>query len=83
MASAYPLPHGHASARRVLPGFIAQAGRCWQNVYDRNLQTTHCRGDPSWTGRWSSPKGDRWFSKSRSAPLEGLTGLQEFRWSRS
>ena len=41
------------------PGFMAQPGRCWRILYDRNLQATHCRETPSWTGRWFSPKGDR------------------------
>ena len=61
------------------PGFIAEAGRCWQNVYDRNLQATHCPEQPTATGRWFSPKGDRWFPVwACPEHLEGLTGLGEF-----
>jgi hypothetical protein len=61
------------------PGFIAEAGRCWQNVYDRNLQATHCPEAPTATGRWFSPKGDRWFPVwACPEHLEGLTGLREF-----
>jgi hypothetical protein len=41
--------------------FIAEVGRCWQNVYDRNMQATHCPEPPSWTGRWRSPRGDQWW----------------------
>ena len=43
------------------PGFIVDVGRCWRMVYDRNLQSDHCYEAPSWTGRWFSPKGDRWW----------------------
>ena len=61
------------------PGFIVQPGRCWQNVYDRNLQATHCREEPGWTGRWFSPKGDRWWQVwACPGHLEGLTGLRLF-----
>ena len=45
----------------VCPGFIAEAGRCWRMVYDHNGQATHCAEASAWTGRWRSPKGDRWF----------------------
>jgi hypothetical protein len=46
-------------------------------LYDHNLQATHCREAPSWTGRWFSPRGDRWF-RVWACPehLEGLTGLR-------
>jgi hypothetical protein len=43
------------------PGFIAERGRCWQMVYSRQMQATHCHETPSWTGRWFSPKGDHWW----------------------
>jgi hypothetical protein len=43
------------------PGFIAEADRCWRRVYSRQLQATHCQEGPSWTRRWFSPSGDRWF----------------------
>jgi hypothetical protein len=48
-------------------------------VYSKQLQATHCAGVPTWTGRWFSPRGDRWF-RVWSCPdhLEGLTGLREF-----
>ena len=38
------------------PGFMAEPSRCWAMIYDRNLQATHCRDAPSWTGRWSHPR---------------------------
>ena len=48
-------------------------------VYDRNLQSDHCYEAPSWTGRWFSPKGDRWWRVwSCEAHTDGLTGLREF-----
>ena len=43
------------------PGFVAQVDRCWRMVYSNQLQATHCRAEPSWTGRWFSPQGDRWI----------------------
>ena len=45
----------------VSPGFMAKPGRCWRMVYSHQLQATHCTEVPSWTGRWFSPRGDRWF----------------------
>jgi hypothetical protein len=33
-------------------------------VYSQQLQATHCRQAPAWTGRWFSPRGDRWFRVS-------------------
>jgi hypothetical protein len=61
------------------PGFIAEPGRCWQMIYDHNFQATHCAETPTYTGRWFSPKGDRWW-RVWACPehLEGLTGLRQF-----
>ena len=61
------------------PGFMSAPGRCWRMLYDRNLQATHCCEAPSWTGRWFSPKGERWW-RVWACPdhLEGLTGLREY-----
>ncbi len=61
------------------PGFVAEPGRCWQMIYNRQLQATHCHESPSWTGRWFSPSGDRWF-RVWACPdhVEGLTGLRQF-----
>ena len=60
-------------------GFMAEPARCWRMVYGSQLQATHCRETPSWTGRWFSPRGDRWW-RVWSCPdhLDGLTGLREF-----
>jgi hypothetical protein len=61
------------------PGFIAQPGECWQMIYSKQMQATHCRETPSGTGRWFSPTGDRWW-RVWACPdhLVGLTGLREF-----
>ena len=61
------------------PGFIAEPGRCWQMVYSRQMQATHCRESPQGRGAGSSPKGDRWF-RVWACPdhLDGLTGLRQF-----
>jgi hypothetical protein len=40
------------------PGFFIEPTRCWAFVYDHNLQGTHCRETPAFTGRWLSPRGD-------------------------
>jgi hypothetical protein len=40
------------------PGFFIEPSRCWAFVYDHNLQSTHCRENRSFTGRWHSPKRD-------------------------
>jgi hypothetical protein len=67
------------TAGDVSPGFIAEAGRCWRMVYDHNFQATHCDERPAWTGRWRSPRGDRWFIVWACPDhREGLTGLREF-----
>jgi hypothetical protein len=61
----------------VSPGFIAEAGRCWRMVYDHNLQATRCAEPPAWTGRWRSPRGDRWFGVwACPEHREGSTGLR-------
>ena len=62
------------------PGFVAQAGECWALVNSKQLQATHCREEPTYTGRWYSPKDDgRWW-RVWSCPdhLDGLTGIREF-----
>jgi hypothetical protein len=48
-------------------------------VYDHNLQATHYQEVLSWTARWRSPRGDRWW-RVWACPdhLDGLTGLREF-----
>jgi hypothetical protein len=61
------------------PGFIAEPGRCWRMVYSGLMQATHCREAPAWTGRWFSPRGDRWFRVwSCPAHVGSLTGLRQF-----
>jgi hypothetical protein len=48
-------------------------------IHDHNLQSTHCRERPAWTGRWFSPKGDRWWQVWVCPEhLDALTGLREF-----
>ena len=61
------------------PGFIVDHTRCWAMVYSRQLQATHCAEPRSWTGRWFSPDGSRWW-RVWACPdhLDGLTGLREF-----
>jgi hypothetical protein len=64
---------------RYAQAFTVEPGQCWTMVHDRQGQATHCPETPSWTGRWFSLRGDRWW-RVWSCPdhVEGLTGLREF-----
>lgn len=43
-------------------------------IYRSHRQATHCRQEPSWTGRWCTPFGCRWFRLCSCADhLDGLT----------
>ena len=54
------------------PGFMAQPGRWWRMVYDHNLQSTHCREEPGFTGRWLSLRRDsQWWRVGLRRPLRG------------
>ena len=68
---------------RYAQAFTVEPGQCWAMVHDRQGQATHCPETPSWTGRWFSPRGDRWW-RVWSCPghIEGLKGLKEFGRSR-
>jgi hypothetical protein len=65
--------------KRYAQAFTVEPGQCWAMLHDRQGQATHCAETPSWTGRWFSPRGDRWW-RVWSCPdhIEGLTGLREF-----
>jgi hypothetical protein len=68
------------------PGFIAEPGECWALVHSKQLQATHFREEPIYTGRWYSPRDDGTYWRVWSCPdhLDGLTGIREFgRRSRS
>ena len=61
------------------PGFIAEPSWCWAMVHSKQMQATHCREHPIYTGRWFSPKGDMWWRVwSCSDHLDGLTGVRQF-----
>ncbi|HXN63237.1 MAG TPA: hypothetical protein VN886_22530 [Acidimicrobiales bacterium] len=61
------------------PGFTVEPGRCWAFVYSKQMQAAHCTETPIWTGRWFSPKGDRWWLVWGCPDhIEGLTGLKQF-----
>jgi sugar phosphate permease len=49
-------------------------------IYDRNLQSTHCRDEPAFTGRWHSPvrDGTWWRVWSCADHVGGLTAVREF-----
>ncbi len=72
-----------ARGRRPMRRFICQPGECWQMVYSRQMQATHCTETVRWTGRWRSPKGDRWWRVwACDDHFDGLTGLRRFGGSR-
>ena len=54
--------------RTVAQPVMADVSPCYAMIYDRNLQATHCP-EPSWTGRWFSPRGDRWW-RVRACPQQ-------------
>lgn len=60
--------------------FVAEVDQCWRMVHDTQGQATHCREDPTYTGRWYSPRDDGTYWRVWSCPhhLEGLTGVREF-----
>ena len=55
-----------ARTRRPVPGFIAEPGRCWQNVYSGQLQATHCIETPRGPAR-------RYHRHRVCAPYSGTT----------
>ena len=46
--------------------FIAELMQCWRMIHDRQGQAAHCMEAPTWTGRWFSPRGDRWWRVGRA-----------------
>jgi hypothetical protein len=41
--------------------FVSEPMQCWRMIHDRQGQAAHCHETPSWTERWFSPSGDRWW----------------------
>ena len=62
------------------PGFVAEPGECWALVHSKQLQATHCREEPTYTGRCYCPRDDGTYWPVWSCPehLGGLTGIKEF-----
>jgi hypothetical protein len=60
--------------------FIVEPNACWRIVHDRQGQATHCLAEPTYTGRWYSPRNDGTYWRVWSCPahLDGLTGIREF-----
>jgi hypothetical protein len=70
----------HAPTRRPLrPGFHRRAGAVLGHGSRPSRASRPLPEPPSWTGRWFSPSGDRWW-RVWACPdhLDGLTGLREF-----
>jgi hypothetical protein len=82
-APVYPRPReADAPAWRPLrPGIHRRAGTVLGHGPrpSGTGDTTHSSEPPSWTGRWSSPRGDRWWRVwSCRDHIDGLTGLRGF-----
>jgi hypothetical protein len=65
-SAATPAVYRHGVAPMPEPGdrhqhFIVGPMKCWAMVYDGTMQADHCAERPNWTGRWFSPRGDRWW----------------------
>jgi hypothetical protein len=57
--------------------FVAEVGKCWRMIHDRQGQATHRMETPTWTGRWYSPRhnGDYWRVWSCSSHLLAISRL--------
>ena len=45
----------------LITAFKPQPDRCFRMVYSRQLQATHCRQPPLWTGIWRDRMGKSWY----------------------
>ena len=45
----------------LIAAFSPQPGRCFRMVQSRQLQATHCRGEPAWKGVWRDRTGKSWY----------------------
>ena len=59
---AYPRP----VERMPEPGDLIEAfspltDRCFRMIQSRQLQATHCRGEPTWKGVWKDRSGRSWY----------------------
>ena len=75
-----PSAHGpDARTRRPVPRVHLRGRPLLADVHDHHLQANHCAETPMWTGRWRSPRANRWWVVWACPDhLEGLTGLREF-----
>ena len=65
---------------------MAEPGRCWALVYDRNLESTDCAEASKYSGRSHSPRreGQWWRVWSCADHIDGLTAVREYgRWRSS
>lgn len=69
-----------ATGDRYAQAFAVEPRQCWAIVHGHGGQATHCREEPTHTGRWYSPRdgGTSWRVWSCGYHVEGLTGLREF-----
>ncbi len=57
----------------LIVAFSPQPGRCLRMVQSRQLQATHCRGEPAWMGRWRDALG-------RTRNVEACRGHVRYRF---
>ena len=56
----------------LIEAFSPQPGRCFRMVQSRQLQATHCRGEPAWKGQWQDRSGRSWYVEAcRDHAAEG------------
>jgi hypothetical protein len=45
----------------LIGAFSPLPDRCFRMVQSRQLQATHCRGEPAWKGVWKDRSGLSWY----------------------
>ena len=62
------------------PGFFNEPSRCWEVVYDHNLQSTHCAEAPTYRDALALTSRRRaiWRVWACSEHLAGLAAVREF-----
>jgi hypothetical protein len=45
----------------LIEAFSPLPDRCFRMIQSRQLQATHCRGEPAWKGVWKDRSGRSWY----------------------
>ena len=57
----------------LIDAFCPLPGRCFRMVQSRQLQATHCRGEPAWKGVWRDRAGKSWYVEACQEHAPRLT----------